>query len=134
MALLWCAEADIVRHCPTYLRLQLLDDDHSGVEDVGLATLTLEEAESEVVSRSAGNLNAAIVGQDLADARRLALVIWSYQVHCRLSGEVPEAVKDQYERALDELKGIAARQLGRTENPPVGARYGVVVKLDASGW
>lgn len=127
MALYYTTATDILRVCPAYLQTQLLDDDHDGAEEAGLADLLLEEAESLVDSYLSARYSVPLVDNQLRTAKRLTLGAFLYYAHQRLNS-VDDRIEKAFEIVLSELERIAdgknERAQEHTERPAAVSTIG----------
>ena len=124
MALRYAVAADLLRVLPPYLQTRLLDDDHDGTEDPGLADVIIEAAADEVD----GYLSAAVSTPILdvptpPTVKHCTLQIARYLTHLRLS-KTSDFIEEQYVRTLDLLKAIVAGRASYGVDPlPAEASY-----------
>jgi len=103
MAARYTTDAEVERVLPDYLRLQMFDDDHNGVEDVGVCEMVREDADDLVDGyiQAAGYL-VPVDGTVPTFIRRSALAIFRYLAHERIGAD-DEKVERAYERTLEQL-------------------------------
>jgi hypothetical protein len=123
MALRYTTVADLTRGLASYLRTQLIDDAHTGTEDLTLAEAILETAESEVRSRSGGAYEAP-TGLDLEDARRLTLALARAEVYVRLDREPSPSLLEAARAAREELTQLVAQRRASRSGTAIVARVG----------
>lgn len=114
MALYYTDTADLLSVMPQYLRDQLLDDDHDGSEDVGLAQQVLEDSESYVDMYLSARYAVPLTDSQLRTARLLTLRAARYFAHLRLN-TVDDRIERDYEQLTRELEMVASGKLERAQ-------------------
>lgn len=97
---------------PQYLRDQILDDNHDGSEDAGLADQILEDAEAYVNMYLSAVFTVPLTDAQLGTARLLTLRAALYFSHLRLN-TVDDRVETAYDKLTDELALISQHKLER---------------------
>ena len=104
----YITSADLLAVLPPYLLTQLLDDDHDGTADVGLADELIEDSADEVDAILSARYTVPF---DSADPPKL--VKWAtkrlcwYQSHMRI-GRMPEGTADERDKVLEILSAAAS--------------------------
>ena len=117
----YAVPGDLLPVLPQYLRAQILDDDHDGSEDPGLAEAILESACDYLDGylRAAGYV-VPLTAPIPPTVMELTLRIGRYYAHERLN-LVDDRIRAQWEWVREDLQRVASGELalGLTPSPTV---------------
>ena len=115
----YAVAADLLPVLPQYLRTQILDDNHDGTEDPGLAESLLEYACDYIDGAiQAAGFAVPVAAPIPSIVSSLTLQIARYAAHERLN-LVDDRVRQQWEWVREDLKALADGSLaiGLTPTP-----------------
>ena len=103
----YITSVEFISVCPDYLKIQLLDDDHDGSEDVGLADQLIEDAADEVDSYLSLRYAVPFSTTDPPKLVKHATkwIAW-YNAHLR-RGMMKQMVQTRYDAIIEMLTGAA---------------------------
>ena len=101
----------VLQRLPQYLRTQLLDDDHDGTEDTGLADSLLDAACDEIDGYlQAAGWQVPITSTVPPMVRQLVHDIFWYRAHDRINA-VDDRVQTNWESTLRRLESLQKREV-----------------------
>jgi len=107
MAVRYITEAELVSILPAYLRKQLLDDDHNGIEEVGLADQIISDAADQVDAILSLRYHVPFDETNLPTlVRHATKQVARFLMHQRRS-TIKQWMIDDYDRQLEQLAAAA---------------------------